>query len=248
MQKLVSLVIASRNHAPLLQRTLQSIFNQKVPFPLEVIVTDDGSTDDTVEVIKQFPVIYRRLENTEYRNGVFAKNRSLVAARGDIIIQQSDDVVHAQPDLIQRLVEELQKGEYLVCTVYDWDWMRGTIGKQYSGVDNRRPLLFLGATWREDVCKVGGYDPDFGHVLWYDDDWFANGLTLGLGLKPRFLPLLGLHQDHFRPDYDWTPAQLIFEEKTEKAKRGESSWLSSAGPWSYQQGVPVEVLFHDPKN
>lgn len=235
----VSICIASRNHAPLLRKTLDSIFCQRPDFPFEVIVTDDGSTDDTPRVLRQYPVKYFRLENSAYSNGGLAKNIGLCAATGDIIIQQSDDVIHASPNLIYELIANFQRGEFRIATVYDWDSQTGKILSQYTGLENPRPLFFIGAVWREDVCEVGGYDPEFDGTIWYNDDWHGLGLTKGLGLEPAYLPLLGLHQAHFRPYYDTTPATLIYKDKVARAMKGETSWLSSTGPWPYQQGKSV---------
>ena len=45
---LVSVVVASYNHAPFVQDCLRSALSQGID-PLEIIVTDDGSTDSTAE-------------------------------------------------------------------------------------------------------------------------------------------------------------------------------------------------------
>jgi glycosyltransferase involved in cell wall biosynthesis len=63
-----SIVMATKNKVDYLQKVLASIFRQKVPFSYEVIVVDDGSTDTTSEVCKNFDVQYIRLENSSYRN------------------------------------------------------------------------------------------------------------------------------------------------------------------------------------
>jgi glycosyltransferase involved in cell wall biosynthesis len=240
----VSICIASRNHAPLLERTLDSIFKQYCQNnELEVIVTDDGSTDETPKVLDRFPVKRLRRESKEYRNGVFAKNSSLREATGDVIIQQSDDVIHATPNAIEELVRLLSPGYFLIANVYDWDFTFGRILQPYTGIKNPRPLFFLGSCWREDVCKVGGYDPEFSEVISYDDNWHSDGLMHGLGLKWSIVPsILGLHQSHHRPNYNVTPAKSLYEKKVNAARLGHGSWLSSAGRWPYVQGRSVNSL------
>jgi hypothetical protein len=61
----VSVVIPSFNRADLLPRTLASILSQTAP-PVEVIVVDDGSTDNTEALTRSFrpPVKYVRIENS----------------------------------------------------------------------------------------------------------------------------------------------------------------------------------------
>jgi glycosyltransferase involved in cell wall biosynthesis len=59
----VSVVVPTYNRADLIGATIDSILDQTSP-PAEVIVIDDGSTDDTEAVVRQFPnkVKYRRTE------------------------------------------------------------------------------------------------------------------------------------------------------------------------------------------
>jgi glycosyltransferase involved in cell wall biosynthesis len=242
----VSICIATRNHAPYLQRTLESIF-QQLPIPntsVEVIVVDDGSNDETPEVLDRYPVRHLRLENSSYGNGGLAKNIGLRAASGDIVIQQSDDVLHATPNLIRELTSDFPPGEFRIVTVYDFDSQTGNISHQYAGREYPRPLFFLGAVRREDICKVGGYDPEFDGTIWFNDDWHGDGLVHGLGLRCIYLPLLGLHQSHPRPKYDKTSAKKIYRGKCKRAQAGDDPqlWLSSAGSWPYVPGVSVEEL------
>jgi len=125
-------------------------------------------------------VEYHFLENHVYRNGIYAKNRSLRAAKGDIVIQQSADVMHADPDAIKRLVGELTRETLTFATVQNWNIDTCFIDSfQLVGPLNIRPLFFLGACWREDLCAIGGYDEEFAraNTIWYDDDWHGDCLT-----------------------------------------------------------------------
>ena len=236
----LSICIATRNKASYLRRTLDSILRQN--FRGEIIVSDDGSTDETSEMLIDYPVIYFHRINDQYHNGVWGKNSSMRAASGDIVIQQSDDVLWETPNLAEKLVNKMQRGEFRIATVYDYDVPSGTKRRTYTGPSNPRPLFFLGAAWREDICKIGGYDPDFAEVIWYDDDWHSHGLIRGLGLNCTFMDVVGLHQDHPRPDYDWSPARKIYEEKVRRANAGVISWFSSGGAWPYVRGMSVNEV------
>ena len=51
----LSIIIPVYNAVPLLERCLNSIFIQTTQYSYEVILVDDGSTDNSVEVIKARP-------------------------------------------------------------------------------------------------------------------------------------------------------------------------------------------------
>jgi glycosyltransferase involved in cell wall biosynthesis len=229
-----SIVMATRNKAVLLERTLKSIFRQRPDFDYEVVVVDDGSGDETAAVCACFDVRYLRLESERYRNPCFARNAGFRLARGEVVIQQSDEVMHVSPETIDFLTRELRVGEFLIATVYNWNVETAQIRECYSGIDNPRPLFFLGSLWRKDLFAVGGYDEDFREPC-YDDDWHAACLTRGLGLRSRFVPVLGLHQAHGRPSLNLTPSRLLYEKKLSQATKGLISFCSSGGPWEERQ-------------
>ena len=49
----VSIAIPTKNGGDLFHRVLQSVFNQMAPFPFDVVVADSGSTDGTLDFLKQ---------------------------------------------------------------------------------------------------------------------------------------------------------------------------------------------------
>jgi glycosyltransferase involved in cell wall biosynthesis len=90
-QPSVSVIIATYNRAGLLRETIESIFNQRFR-NFELIVVDDGSTDETQEVLKTYG---GRLRCLRQENGGPSAARNLGArhARAPwISIQDSDDL------------------------------------------------------------------------------------------------------------------------------------------------------------
>jgi len=89
---LVSVVIPTYNRANLLPRALDSVLNQTYE-NLEVIVVDDGSKDDTEEVMKEYDdprVKYIRFEENKGAN--VARNTGIKSAESNFIaLQDSDD-------------------------------------------------------------------------------------------------------------------------------------------------------------
>ena len=85
-----SIVIPTYNRAKYLDLTLQSIKNQVAEgFDIETIVADDGSTDNTVEVVRKyeklFDIKYFFQEDIGNRTAA-ARNLGISNAKGDIII------------------------------------------------------------------------------------------------------------------------------------------------------------------
>lgn len=87
----VSVIISSYNYARYLPTTIGSVLAQSVP-PREVIVVDDGSSDDSVEVIKSFGERVRLV--AQKNQGVCAaRNNGARMAGGDILaFMDSDDI------------------------------------------------------------------------------------------------------------------------------------------------------------
>lgn len=106
---LVSVLIPTFNRAYILGKTIESVLAQTYQ-PLEIIVVDDGSTDDTRALVETFDsrVHYIYQENAGL---AAARNTGLKAARGEFIaFQDSDDLwlpwkLQAQVAIMRRFPE-----------------------------------------------------------------------------------------------------------------------------------------------
>jgi glycosyltransferase involved in cell wall biosynthesis len=99
---LTSIVIPCYNQAPFLAEAIQSALSQPA---CEVIVIDDGSTDDSASVASRF--VNARLLRQANRGLVAARNAGLHAARGEFVLfLDSDD--RLRPGAIQALRSALQ--------------------------------------------------------------------------------------------------------------------------------------------
>lgn len=104
----VSVLVATRNRARLLKHCLHSLQNQTTP-PLEIVVVDNDSTDDTRTVCDGFkqtlPIVYQK----ERRVGLpFSRNRSLQFARGDLWAFIDDDCI-ANPEWLKQILAHFQQ-------------------------------------------------------------------------------------------------------------------------------------------
>jgi len=98
----VSIITPCYNGAPFLADTLRSALNQTRP-PIEIIVIDDGSTDESAAIAESFgpPVRVIRQDN---RGESIARNRGIAEARGThILFLDADDLL--APEALARLTD-----------------------------------------------------------------------------------------------------------------------------------------------
>lgn len=108
---LVSIIIPNYNHARFLKQRLDSVLNQTYP-NFEVIILDDCSTDNSMEVINQYkndPHISHIVINDTNSGKVFKQwNKGFKLAKGDLIwIAESDDF--CELNMLQVLVDAYLK-------------------------------------------------------------------------------------------------------------------------------------------
>lgn len=112
---LVSVVIPTYNRSSLIAETLDSVWSQTYR-PIELIVVDDGSTDNTTQVIEDWRIKHSgderfslRYTVQEHSGAPAARNLGLIESRGEYIqFLDSDDLLHPQKLGIQvgRLLED----------------------------------------------------------------------------------------------------------------------------------------------
>jgi glycosyltransferase involved in cell wall biosynthesis len=104
----VSVAIPTHNRSGLLKTTLRSVLRQR-DVNIEVIVVDDGSTDDTREVMAALDDARVRVVGHEIPQGVSAaRNRGIAEATGEWIAFIDDDDLWA-PDKLSRQLEAARK-------------------------------------------------------------------------------------------------------------------------------------------
>ncbi len=120
----ISVVIPTYNRSVLLERALDSVLAQTLPVD-EVIIVDDGSTDNTSYMLRsRYPEVNLIEQNNQ---GVSAaRNTGIAAARHDwIALLDSDDVWHQNK--IEKQLQGLNNSpEYLFCHS-DEIWIRNGV-------------------------------------------------------------------------------------------------------------------------
>jgi glycosyltransferase involved in cell wall biosynthesis len=129
---LVSVVIPTYNRAGIISRTIDDIFRQTYR-NFELIVVDDGSTDETQSVLKRYGDRIRVLTQDNAGPAV-ARNRGARAGHGEIIaFQDSDDSWH--PTKLARQVALLEMDKSIPCCLCNV-LMRLVDGKPFTSFDH----------------------------------------------------------------------------------------------------------------
>jgi len=98
----ITVAIPCYNNEDSVGRTIEAALNQSRP-PDEIIVIDDGSTDNSRSIINNYPV--RLLAYDRNRGLAFARNIAFRQARGNIIVYVDADTI-PHPNLIGVFLKE----------------------------------------------------------------------------------------------------------------------------------------------
>ncbi len=114
---MVSVIVPTYNRAHLLGRALQSILKQTYK-DFEVIVVDDGSTDNTMDVVRFFRALkINYIKHSENKGEPAARNTGVKAARGEYVaFLDSDD--EWLPEKLEKEMDVFKKEPSRLGVVY----------------------------------------------------------------------------------------------------------------------------------
>ena len=106
----ISIIILTKNAGKNIEKTLKKIFEQKQEKSFEVMVVDSGSIDETIGIIKKFPVKFFKIEPKDFQHG---RTRNFVAekAKGKYLVFISQDAVPVDNMWLEKLTKDLEKIE-----------------------------------------------------------------------------------------------------------------------------------------
>ena len=168
----LSLIIPVYNAKKYVQRCLDSIIRQKTNYNFEVIVIDDGSTDGTEKILRDYmnyPNV--RLYNQENQGISATRNKGIEYARGIYIgfIDNDDYIVE---DYVEKLLVKAYESsaDYVKCGYCRFDKdgiLTKNIVKQIS--DRNLLLTYDGFIWGGIIRRSLFSSVSFPSGYWYED-------------------------------------------------------------------------------
>jgi glycosyltransferase involved in cell wall biosynthesis len=175
----ISVVLPVRNGARYLREALDSVLAQTVT-KLEVVVVDDGSTDETPEILRSYRDERLRVVRQEPAGLVAALNRGVAEAHADALVRMDADDV-SLPHRLERQVALLRSDHRVAlvgCGVETMDESGHTLDSWLLPSDDaslRRRLLLRNVfthgsvvVCRHALSAAGGYRDDYGANEDYD--------------------------------------------------------------------------------
>ncbi|NPA73543.1 MAG: glycosyltransferase [Epsilonproteobacteria bacterium] len=199
----ISVVIPTYNRQGLVKRAIESVINQTLK-PQEIIVVDDGSSDDTKKVLQNYPVCYIYQPN----QGVSAaRNRGIKEAKNEwIAFLDSDD--EWQEEKLQKQADFHKLNKDILFSHTGERWIRGgkevkypkRLKKPYGDcfLDNLSTCKIAASSvmvHKKVFDKVGYFDEEF-RVCEDYDFWLrvSYGFEVGLVDEPLIVKYAGHSQ------------------------------------------------------
>ncbi|RIK34637.1 MAG: glycosyltransferase family 2 protein [Chloroflexi bacterium] len=161
-----SIIITSYNYGLYIERCIRSCFEQKYiePRSLEVIIVDDHSQDNTLEVIgkfKSFPN-FRVIENHQNVGVAEAANIGIRNSMGRYFVRvDADDYISGKMIFFMESYLEYNKDAFGVACDYLMVNENETVTERRSA---ERAPISCGIMYRRDLfVQAGLYNPDFRH-------------------------------------------------------------------------------------
>lgn len=191
----VSIIIPNYNGQELLKKNLPKVIAASIN--AEIIVVDDYSSDNSLEILKEFPVTVIRNE----KNLGFSKtvNRGVKESSGEIVVLLNTDVV-PQKDFLEPLIAHFKDEKVFAVGCMDKSvegdkvvlrgrgigrWQRGFLVHRRGEVNKQDTLWVNGGSgaFRKSIWKkLGGFNTIYSPFYWEDIDLAYRALKSGFAI------------------------------------------------------------------
>jgi glycosyltransferase involved in cell wall biosynthesis len=226
-----SVVIPTYNRKPILEKCLKALEHQTFDRGLidgyEVVVVDDGSTDGTVDWLRQnaadFPHV--QLFEQDHKGPAAARNLGVEQAKGDTIIFIDSDLVVLE-GFLQAHVEGLAKGQkeqgndriFTYGRVVNTCNFENPTAEPFKVTDYSRAFFATGnvAITKHWLVEAGLFDTQFTLYGWED-------LELGVRLKNMGLTLVKVPEAvgyHWHPPFKLEQVPSLIDKEIQRGRMG----------------------------
>ncbi|MDI6796024.1 MAG: glycosyltransferase [Desulfatibacillaceae bacterium] len=193
-----SIIVASWNRAQILEKALPLLLNQEVDFAFEVVVADDGSTDNTLQVLEKMASPRLKALALPHRGISHARNRAVESAEGRILVFADDDCL-VKPDFLRNHLEKHSQNNNLAVTgpivnIEDIDGPLPSMRPWKGWHNNPFPGCNCSLS-KELYTKAGGFWEAFTEYGWEDMEFWLRAKKAGA--SPCFAPKAAVF--HFKP-------------------------------------------------
>ena len=209
----ISIIIPNYNYGKYVEEAIKSALNQTIT-PKEVIVVDDGSTDDSVLKIKKYPV---RLIKQKNQGVVRAKNNGVAVSTGRFVLfLDADDVL--KRNSLEEYLKSYKKNKMFGFFYSDMEYFGAKKGlyqsQDFSKNDLKKGNYIHNTSLikREVFEAAGGYHPSMSEGY---EDWDLYISMAEQGHNGKYIPkpllLYRQHKGGGRNELSQKEAQKLIE-------------------------------------
>jgi rhamnosyltransferase len=99
----ISILIPTRNEARNIGACLDAVYSQKCASQFEVVVTDSGSSDDTLSIARRYPLRIYTIPPENFHHYARKRNFAASVAQGNYLVYLSADAFPASPHWLEAL-------------------------------------------------------------------------------------------------------------------------------------------------
>jgi GT2 family glycosyltransferase len=189
-------MITTRNRAADLRQTGDVVMRLR-PAPIEVLVTADGCTDETVAMVKAEMPNAKMIVNATGKGSVVSRDRMMREARGDLVFALDDDSYPEQLDCLARIVPSFEQRPELAVLHFPQrtDEYPETLAQTNFGFEHStRSFANSGAVLRRSTyLQLPGFEPRFFHM--YEEPDYALQ-CVAAGYDVLFSPILTIRHHY----------------------------------------------------
>jgi len=189
-------MITTKNRVADLRRTCK-VLKGLSPTPFEILITADGCTDDTVDVVRGEIPSARLIINENGRGSVASRDRMMREAVGDLVLALDDDSYPEQVDCLAHFANLFDENPKLAVAHFPQRTDEYPESLSQSDFGSARPtgsFANSGAVLRRSIyVQLSGFEPTFFHM--YEEPDYALQ-CIAAGFEVVFTPVVTIRH-HF---------------------------------------------------